>query len=77
MPKMLRPYFRYDRTLLGELCRISASVITESIRYLLGDTSLDVGVVACVHTFGNSVNELLTPFFVCYALFRSGDAHNN
>jgi hypothetical protein len=56
VPKMLRPYFRYDRTLLGELCRVAASVITESIRHLLDDASLDVGVVACVHTFGNFVN---------------------
>ena len=56
VPKMLRPFFRYDRTLLGELCRAAASVITESFRSILGNPGLDVGVVACIHTFGNFVN---------------------
>jgi hypothetical protein len=35
IPKMLRIYFRYDRRLLGDLCRVAAGVIVESFRVLL------------------------------------------
>jgi len=31
IPKMLRIYFRYDRRLLGDLCRVAAGVIVGSL----------------------------------------------
>ena len=36
VPKMLRIYFRYDRRLLGKLCRLASRVITKSFRALAG-----------------------------------------
>jgi hypothetical protein len=45
---MIRVYFRYDRRLLGKLCRVAAGVITESIRSILGKPELTPGIVICV-----------------------------
>ena len=56
IPKMLRIYFRYDRRLLGDLCRVAAGVIVESLRALLGKSAAEPGLVVCVHTFGNLLN---------------------
>jgi len=52
MPKMLRPYFRYDRDLLKDLCRIAHECLLEYLR-----TTLDLpdglpGIVMAIHTFG-------------------------
>jgi hypothetical protein len=43
IPKMLRVYFRYDRRLLGELCRVAAGVIAKSFRVLLGQRPPSLG----------------------------------
>jgi len=56
IPKMLRAYFRYDRRLLGDLCRVAAEAITRSFRVLLGKPSAKPGLVVCVHSFGNLLN---------------------
>ena len=56
VPKLLRVYFRDDRRLLGELCRVAAGVIIESIRALLDKPHLTPGIVVCVQTYGNFVN---------------------
>jgi hypothetical protein len=56
IPKMLRAYFRYDRRLLGDLCRVAAAVITQSFRALLGAPEAEPGLVVCVHSFGNLLN---------------------
>jgi hypothetical protein len=56
IPKMLRAYFRYDRRLLGDLCRVAADVITKSFRALLGAPLAEPGLVVCVHSFGNLLN---------------------
>jgi len=56
VPKMLRPYFRYDRRLLGKLCQVASRVITKSFRALTGRQDITVGMVACVQTFGNFAN---------------------
>lgn len=56
IPKMLRIYFRYDRRLLGELCRVAASVIVESYRVLLAAPQSQPGLVVCVHTYGDLLN---------------------
>jgi hypothetical protein len=53
---MLRPYFRYDRRLLGKLCQVASRVITKSFRALTGRPDITVGMVACVQTFGNFAN---------------------
>ena len=56
IPKMLRVYFRYDRRLLGKLCRVAAGVIAGSFRVLFGQPAAEPGLVICVHTFGNLLN---------------------
>jgi hypothetical protein len=56
VPKMLRIYFRYDRRLLGKLCRLASRVITKSFRALAGRSDLQPGMVVCVQTFGNFAN---------------------
>jgi len=56
IPKMLRAYFRYDRRLLGDLCRVAADVLVKSFRALLGKSSAEPGLVVCVHSFGNLLN---------------------
>ncbi|MFA4948898.1 MAG: hypothetical protein WC674_10395 [Candidatus Krumholzibacteriia bacterium] len=42
---MPRIYFRYDRRLLGDLCRVAAGVITESFHVLLGQPAAEPGLV--------------------------------
>lgn len=56
IPKMLRIYFRYDRRLLGDLCRVAAGVIVESFRVLLAAPQAQPGLVVCVHTYGELLN---------------------
>ena len=56
VPKMLRIYFRYDRRLLGKLCRLASLVITKSFRALAGRSDIQPGMVVCVQTFGNFAN---------------------
>jgi len=56
IPKMLRVYFRYDRRLLGDLCRVAAGAITRSFRVLLEEPDSEPGLVVCVHSFGNLLN---------------------
>ena len=52
IPKMLRPYFRFDRDLLKDLCRLAHECLLEYLR-----TTLDLpeglpGIVMAIHTFG-------------------------
>ena len=52
IPKMLRPYFRFDRDLLKDLCRLAHECLIEYLR-----TTLDLpeglpGIVMAIHTFG-------------------------
>ena len=56
IPKMLRIYFRYDRRLLGDLCRVAAGVIVASFRVLLAAPQAQPGLVVCVHTYGDLLN---------------------
>jgi hypothetical protein len=56
IPKMLRAYFRYDRRLLGDLCRVAADALVTSFRVLLGSPTAEPGLVVCVHSFGNLLN---------------------
>ena len=52
MPKMLRPYFRYDRGLLKGLCRIAHECLLEFMRTALGLPEGLPGIVMTIHTFG-------------------------
>jgi hypothetical protein len=52
IPKMLRPYFRFHRGLIKELCRIAHRCLAEFQRTTLGLPEGTTGVVMAVHTFG-------------------------
>ena len=51
IPKMLRAYFRYDRSLLNDLSRAANRTILIYLRILLGD-EIHPGLVVARHTFG-------------------------
>ena len=52
IPKMLRPYYRYDRTLLKNLCRMARECLTEFMQTTLGLPEGLPGIVMAIHTFG-------------------------
>ena len=52
MPKMLRIYFRNDRSLLGKLAALARDCTLEFLRTLLGLTDGKVGMVISIQTFG-------------------------
>jgi hypothetical protein len=56
VPKRLRPYFLYDRTLLGDLSRVAARTVTAFIRATLGEKGLSVGIVSSIQTHGSLTN---------------------
>jgi hypothetical protein len=51
IPKMLRPYFRFHRGLIKDLCRIAHRCLAEFQRTTLGLPEGTTGVVMAVHTF--------------------------
>jgi ribosomal protein S27E len=56
VPKRLRPYFLYDRRLLGDLCRVACRTPREFLRATFGETDVVPGVVASIQTLGSRVN---------------------
>jgi len=56
LPKMLRPYFMYQRELLGDLARLGYETIKELMIEAVGNDKARPGVVAVPQTFGNSIN---------------------
>ena len=56
IPRMLRIYFRYDRELLKDLCRIARDCLTEYMRRELGRSVGIPGVVMTIHTYGDALN---------------------
>jgi hypothetical protein len=56
VPKRLRPYFLYDRRLLGDLSRVAARTVTAFIRATLGEHDLSVGIVSSIQTHGSLAN---------------------
>ena len=52
IPKMLRPYFRFHRGLIKELCRIAQSCILDFQRTALNLPEGVGGAVMAIHTFG-------------------------
>jgi ribosomal protein S27E len=55
IPKMLRIFFKYNRRLLGELCRCA---LRSLIRYFEMVAASDImpGVIAAIQTFGDRIN---------------------
>jgi hypothetical protein len=56
VPKRLRPYFLYHRTLLGDLSHVAARTVTAFIRATLGERDLSVGIVSSIQTHGSLAN---------------------
>jgi hypothetical protein len=56
VPKRLRPYFLYHRSLLGDLSRVAARSVTAFIRATLGERHLSVGIVSSIQTHGSLAN---------------------
>ncbi|HPG01359.1 MAG TPA: transposase zinc-binding domain-containing protein, partial [Kiritimatiellia bacterium] len=52
IPKMLRPYFRFDRDLLKDLCRLAHECLLEYLRATLDLPEGLPGIVMAIHTFG-------------------------
>ena len=52
IPKMLRPYFRYDRDLLKDLCRIAHECLLEYLRNTLHLPEGIPGIVMTIHSYG-------------------------
>ena len=52
IPKMLRPYFRCDRDLLKDLCRVAHECLIEFLRTSLGLSEGVPGIVMAIDTFG-------------------------
>ena len=52
IPKMLRPYFRFDRDLLKTFCRLAHECLVEYMRTTLGLPDGLPGIVMAIHTFG-------------------------
>jgi hypothetical protein len=52
IPKMLRPYFRYHRDLLKDLCRIAHECVRDVMRTALDQPEGIPGIVMAIHTFG-------------------------
>ena len=56
LPKMLRPYFMYQRELLGDLARLGYETIKELMIEAVGNDKTRPGVVTVPQTFGNVLN---------------------
>jgi len=54
VPKLIRPFFAYRRSLLGELCRIVARALAEA--YRVAAPGARPGFILFVQTFGDLVN---------------------
>ncbi len=53
MPKRLRIFFRYDRRLLGKLCRLAYETIKDALRQACGAREGEPGYVGAIQTFGD------------------------
>lgn len=56
IPKRLRAWCLYRRSLLGDLARVAARTVTRAVRALTGEPTLAVGIVGCVQTHGSLAN---------------------
>jgi hypothetical protein len=55
IPKMLRLFFKYNRKLLGSLCRLALRSLTRYFEVTTG-SELMPGVIAAIQTFGDRIN---------------------
>ncbi len=55
IPKRLRTWCRYRRSLLGDLARVAARTVTAAVRALTRE-DLSVGIVGCIQTHGSLAN---------------------
>ncbi len=55
IPKRIRPFFRFDSKLLGELPRLAAKVIADFYREALGDDEARPGIAAALQTFNSDL----------------------
>ena len=55
IPRMLRIFFKYNRQLLGSLCRLALQALTYYFEALTGG-KLMPGVIAAIQTFGDRIN---------------------
>ena len=55
IPRMLRIFFKYNRRLLGELCRCALRSLTRYFEIVAG-SELMPGVIAAIQTFGDRIN---------------------
>jgi hypothetical protein len=53
VPKRLRPYFLYDRRLLGDRSRVAARTVTAFWRATVGEQDFAVGIVSSIQTHGS------------------------
>jgi hypothetical protein len=56
IPKRLRAWCLYRRSLLGELARVAARTVTTAVRTLTHEPTLAVGIVGCIQTHGSLAN---------------------
>ena len=56
IPKRLRVYFRYDRSLLGGLCRAAYETVKDVFRLEIDGDSGVLGMVATIQTFGDLIH---------------------
>jgi len=55
IPRMLRVFFKYNRRLLGELCRRALRSLTRYFE-IVAESDVMPGVIAAIQTFGNRMN---------------------
>ena len=55
IPKIIRPFFRYNRALLSDLCLSAVTAIGEYLK-AYADIPLMPGTIAVIQTFGNRLN---------------------
>lgn len=55
IPKRLRILFRYDRRLLGKLCRLAYETIRDALRQACGARESEPGYVGAIQTFGDLI----------------------
>ena len=56
IPKRIRPFFRHNPALLGQLCRLTAKVLTDFFHEALGCEDLKPGIVSVLQTFNSDLS---------------------
>ncbi len=56
IPKRLRIYFRFERRLLGELCRVAWGVVRSVFQSVSGHPKSVPGMIGAIQTFGDLIH---------------------